>query len=764
MQEPAKPSDKQQQAQDDQQTVKLWLEEIKLSKAEIAKWEKRSDRIVKRYRDERSTESDIGKRYNLFWSGVQTLQPALYARTPKPQVERRFKDQDPIGRLSAQILERATNYLVNCGSGFDVVMRQCRDDYLLVGRGTAWVRYVPSFDEAGNVVSETVKTDYVFWKDFFHSPARYWDEVRWVGRRVYMRKEEGVERFGEAFKNVKLDYIPEQLKDNTSEIDKTQESFRRAVVYEIWDKPTKKVYWIADGLKSAPLDAKEDPLGLHDFFPCARPLYATLTNETLIPVADFTQAQDIANSIDNLTNRIDVITNAIMVRGVYDASTPEVSKLLTKTGETGLVPVANWAMFAQAGGLKGVMDFMPIDMLIQAVKVLFDAREQEKQSYFEITGLSDIVRGQGNPNETATAQQIKGQFATLRLEDRQKEVQRFARDLIAIQAEIVAEHFSPESLFNISGAQSIEGANEETFPQAIELLKNDLIRNYRIDIETDSTIAVDEQADKQARVEFLTSFGQFLQNFLQIGANMPALMPLAQEMILFTLRGFSVGRGLEASVENAFVQMKQEQEQQAQQPPPPDPEELKMQMEAQAQELKRQEAQQKIELEWQKFQQELELEVQKMQQQAQDTQATLAFESEKIKQHLALEVAKMEKDTQLKTQELLVNSQMTKAQIKSNHILKATANWPPEHFDYLKDGEPKKTKKLVRFSMDENGSKTAEITEVPDNGAPGVDTSDPVDTGVYFDYLKDKAPRKTKKVVKFNTDENGSRTAEITEE
>lgn len=367
------------------------------------------------------------------------------------------------------------------------------------------------------------------------------------------------------------------------------------------------------------------------------------------------------------------------------------------------------------GGLKGVMDFMPIDMLIQAVKVLFDAREQEKQSYFEITGLSDIVRGQGNPNETATAQQIKGQFATLRLEDRQKEVQRFARDLIALSAEIVAEHFSPESMFNIAGVQSIEGANEETFPQAIELLKNDLIRNYRIDIETDSTIAVDEQADKQARVEFLTSFGQFLQNFLQIGANMPALMPLAQEMILFTLRGFSVGRGLEASVENAFVQMKTEQEAQAQQPPPPDPEELKMQMEAQAQELKRQEAQQKTELEWQKFQQELQLEVQKMQQQAQDTQASLAFESEKIKQHLALEVAKMERDTELKTQELIVNAGLKEAQMKSNHILKATANLPPEHFDYLKDGAAKKTKKLVKFGNDIDGSRTAEIREVPDD-------------------------------------------------
>src|SRR5262249_44953768 len=74
------------------------------------------------------------------------LQPTLYGRTPKPDVERRFRDQDPAGRLAATLIERCLAYSVDA-CNFDALMRAVVEDRLLPGRGVAGVVYVPQFGE-----------------------------------------------------------------------------------------------------------------------------------------------------------------------------------------------------------------------------------------------------------------------------------------------------------------------------------------------------------------------------------------------------------------------------------------------------------------------------------------------------------------------------------------------------------------------------------------------------------------------------------------
>jgi hypothetical protein len=54
---------------------------------------------------------------------------------------------------------------------------------------------------------------------------------------------------------------------------------------------------------------------------------------------------------------------------------------------------------------------MPIDGLAKIVLQLVEQREQVKQTIYEVTGISDIVRGASKADETATAQQIKGRWA-----------------------------------------------------------------------------------------------------------------------------------------------------------------------------------------------------------------------------------------------------------------------------------------------------------------------------------------------------------------
>src|ERR1700742_158016 len=73
-----------------------WMGQEKIAEKEESLWYKKARKIIKRYRDERP-ESNKDTKFNILWSNVQTLLPTLYARTPKPDVARRFLDEDPVG-------------------------------------------------------------------------------------------------------------------------------------------------------------------------------------------------------------------------------------------------------------------------------------------------------------------------------------------------------------------------------------------------------------------------------------------------------------------------------------------------------------------------------------------------------------------------------------------------------------------------------------------------------------------------------------------
>ena len=95
--------------------AKPYLKAIESYEKEFEKWEKRSDKIVKRYRDERDTVETGAQKFNIFWSNIEILSSVLYGNLPKPQVERRFKDADPTARLASTVIERACGALLMNG-------------------------------------------------------------------------------------------------------------------------------------------------------------------------------------------------------------------------------------------------------------------------------------------------------------------------------------------------------------------------------------------------------------------------------------------------------------------------------------------------------------------------------------------------------------------------------------------------------------------------------------------------------------------------
>ena len=417
-----------------------------------------------------------------------------------------------------------------------------------------------------------------------------------------MSLEEGEERFGDVFKLVPLTLSPDR-QDGEKE---TTQSLKKAEIWEIWSKSEKCVYWIAENYDVV-LDHRDDPLELINFFPCPKPYFATTTSGSLVPVADFLLYQDQADEIDDLTGRIKHLTKAMKVMGIYAADEPAIERLMKEGNDGVLIPVKNWAAFVEKGGLQGAVQFMPLRDVAQALQQLYVARESCKQIVYETTGLSDIMRGASVASETATAQQIKSQFASLRLNNMKDDMSRFARDILRMKSEIICSKYQPETLVQISGVMSTPDA--QFVQAAIELLKNETMRNFNIDIETDTLVQIDQQTEKANRVEFLTSVSTFLEKILPVGQQHPDLVPILGEMLLFGIRGFKIGRTIEGSFEQYIAQATQQAKAKAAQPPqppPPTPEMIRAQAEVQN-------AQAKNQMEQAKLQTEQQLEAQKLQ-------------------------------------------------------------------------------------------------------------------------------------------------------
>jgi len=635
--------------------VQTYLDMFSQYEKEFAKWEGRVEKILRRYRDDRTTTT-AQSHYNILWANVQTLKAATFSRMPKPDVSRRHKDNDPVARVASMLLERALDFEVTNTEDFHHALSSCVSDRFLGGRGTAWIRYEPVIeteqfqvseeDEQSESVGEYLDieqapVDYVHWRDFGHCYGRTWPEVNCVWRRVYMNREALKERFPEdqfdmLWKQIPLDASPDEPRQKM-----TEGTTKQALIYEVWCREEKCVYWISKSLGKI-LDKRDDPLGLEEFFPCPEPIYSTLTNESLVPVPDFTLYQDQANELDVLADRIKGLVDALKVRGFYDAANPDLNRLFTEGDNNTLIPVKNYSAFSEKGGMRGSIEFVDLTPIANALNVAYQAMGQVKQQIYDITGISDIIRGASVASETATAQQIKGQYATLRLKTYQDEVARFASQILRIKAQIICQQFQPETIIKIGGAELLSDTDKQLVPQAIELLKNNPMRTFRVEIATDSMLYADEAQEKQDRVEFLQAASSFLERGAKVAQQAPDLVPILMDMLKFGVTGFRVGRTLEGEFDSFADAQKEKQKQLQANPPPaqPNPEMIKAQAEQQ------------------KMQMEAQIKQMEMQADAQREAQRLEFDKYKLEleNNTKVLIAEMQAKNDIKTTSLNINS------------------------------------------------------------------------------------------------------------
>ena len=652
-----------------------WHDQIETAIKIFDKWEKRGLKVIKRYRDERDAIEMPRMKFNILWSNIQVLFPALYGRQAKPEVSRRYMDQDPVGRLASTMLERVMEYETTQFGDFDAAMSGAVQDRLLPGRGTAWIRYEPvivneqpeatetakEMEEPGEAqVYDTVEDpteridaahspiDYVYWSDFLHSPARTWDEVWWVARAVYMTKDEGVERFGDVFKNVSLTSSNTDM-DGKNPLTAKMTYDKKAMVYEIWNKRTGKVCWIAKGYPQA-LDERDDPLELEEFFPCPKPLMATTTTGTMIPVPDYCEYEDQAQELDNLTQRIYLLTKACKAVGVFNAEFKELARMFSEGVDNKLFPVTGWAAMSEKGGLKGAIDMMDTSQIIVTLRELYAAREQVKQSIYEIMGISDILRGSSKAQETLGAQQLKANFGSLRLKSSQGDVARFATDIFKLKAQVICKFYPPELIVEMSGVMNTpDGQDPQMLQAAIQMLSNSTIRDFHIAVEADSLAQIDEQAEKQGAQEAIQAIGLFLREAIPMIAQAPETLPMASEMLLFLVRRFRAGRGLESAVERAMKALQDKADAAKQQPPQQNPEMLQMQAEQQAEQMR---MQAQAQTEQMKMQAQAQIEQGKAQLEMQMHQAKTQAEMQLAQMKAEFETAKQNNELQIKAREM----------------------------------------------------------------------------------------------------------------
>jgi hypothetical protein len=676
-------------------TYEDWYNCIAQYERTFKEWEGRAEKIVKRYRDDSRSRNNPNAKFNILWSNVQTITPAVFARLPRPDVSRRFRDNDPIGRVASMMLERALEYEIEHYGDYSSAMKQSVQDRLLGGRGTAWVRYEPhivgkeggeadgapddgfqvteDIDEAeteGGIYKEDQErieyecapVDYVHWRDFGLTVARTWEEVTAVWRKVYMGRPALVERFGEELGGkIPLDTRPESSRTFN---EKMGEGSSEAVVYEIWDKTTGEVIWLNKSMGKI-LDTRADPLKLENFWPCPKPMFSTLTNDSLVPVPDFVLYQDQARQLDTLADRIDGFIQALKVRGVYDASEPSLARLFTEGENNSLLPVKNYGAFSEKGGLIGAINLVDIKPIAEGLNMAYQAMEQVKGQIYEIMGIADIQRGQTDPNETLGAQIIKSNNASGRLKTMQHDVVNFATALLQIKAQIICNHFTDDTIVKISGAMQLSPQDQQLVPQALQLLKDEPAKNFRIEVTSDSMIYQDEQQEKADRMEFLSAMGGFLQQAIPAAQATPELTPMLIEMLKFGVTAFKAGKGLEGLIDETADKFRQQVKAQEGQPKPPSPEMQKLQMEMQMDQAKMQaevqakqaEMQAQMQMETQKMQMQMELEKAKQEYQAQENQLKFQLEEQRnmMDREMEVKVAQMKMMTERNTQVLLAH-------------------------------------------------------------------------------------------------------------
>ncbi len=645
--------------------AKFWTKEFSGARKKIKKWHKDADRVNDRYLGKPYTGEQLEfceSQLNLFHSNVVTLQSMLFGNIPKVEVDRTFADaNDDVARIAGEIATRMLNQdIQDAGEDYKTTLKSVLQDRLIPGYGSARVVYdyieqseeipakidpesgaelAPAYTDT-KVVEEWVDEVYTHWKDQLWSPCRTYSEMKWKAFRSYMDKDELIKRFGEDLaKTIPMSTNGTNSKDDVAK-EENSDNDPQASVWEIWYKNTKKVYWFVEGMKQI-LEEKDDYLELDEFWPDPPPMIANITTSEFLPRPDYAIAQDLYREIDELQTRIAILTRACKAVGVYDKSCNEIQRMLQEGVENQLIPADNWAMFAEKGGLQGSVDWLPIEEVAKVIEILTNKQASKVQQLYEVTGMSDLLRGFSQKYESASTSKIKGQFASTRVQALQEDFARFASDLQAKKMQIIQKHFQKDCiLYQSNIMQSMDGNDPQKIMEAIDLLKDRTKARWRVTIRAESLAMVDYQQMKEDRAEYLTALSTFMQSSAPLAELDPGITPFLLQLLQWGLAGFKGSNQIEGVLDKAIQQYQAK----SKEPPKPDPEMVKAQ-------AKMQELQAKMQMDREKHMAEMQQDQAKFQQDMRQAQQEFQLRMTEMQMEFRLKMTQMITEMQVKRQE-----------------------------------------------------------------------------------------------------------------
>ena len=549
-----------------------------------------------------------GKSYNIFYSNIQLLKAYLLTNNPKPEVERRFLKKTAADKLQyntalelANILEGALSYYTDRADFFAKLKDGVIENATKVGRGVLWVTYEPKIekvvDEFGNVseavTDRTIKLDALGYEDYACSTSINKEQIWWKARRHLLGKAELKEQFN-------YEATEDELNFSTG-----KESERKlAEVWEIWDKTTKKRYYILGNcVHNEFLKEDDDPYGIETFFPCEDITFIT-NGKNIIPIPEYELYRKKAVELNKVSAMADLLEQKVKYVITTDKTNQDNALDMVNAAEGDVVTLQTPNPLA-SGNNSAYLGYLPIEQAIALLEHREVKKAQLKQDIYDITGIADIMRGATDASETATAQQIKGVFGTMRFQDKQKCVQAFVVNIFEIIAEIICENWDAETLADITSTQLpteeekqaikakiaqlqviksnpayVQAAQlgqiqvpqvskyeyklleQPSWDSIIGIMRDDKLRNYSIDVQSSATI-FDDVAEQSASVQQLANtFMGIVQQAAQVQS--PAVIrgyiPIAKMQLTNIKCGRAIAKQLIDALEAGAEEMERAQE------------------------------------------------------------------------------------------------------------------------------------------------------------------------------------------------------------
>lgn len=418
------------------------------------------------------------------------------------------------------------------------MIKYARNDFLISGAGIVWEQYKPVIEtqpdpldpesEIAVKTGEKVESVYLDPRYFLTDTDRVgvWEDVTWIARKFIWTGK-----------------LPRR--SLTRNFRKTAADGRTFAYTKSGTRLRANLLAVAGGRRQVS-ESKRQSAERQRLFPCPKPIFATMTNNSIIPVPDYCMIREMLNELNGINSRMKLTMQALKVSGAYDNAFPELADILSK--DVTLVAVSDFVKLRENGGIRGVVDFAPIEQYVTALEQLAVRRQDVIASIFDVTGVSDIMRGSSDGSDTATAVVKKTNFGTLRNQDRQNDMQRFIRDLLRIKAEIICEMFDPERLAGFLDQDKRQDA--ALVNQAVNILKTEKLRGMLFSVETDAVFNREEESGKT--INAVKTINEMVTVALSTVSQQPLLLPLYKIMIDSVVDTLPRGRVFETVLEKCL--------------------------------------------------------------------------------------------------------------------------------------------------------------------------------------------------------------------